>query len=171
MEIRFPRNIRLGFRPVYGLTLRQLLYLAAFATVGGLVILLGPLQGTGLIVRLILGLALVAIGLALAFWRIRGLSLDEWFPIGLRYLSRPRRRVWRKRDIQRPSFKPQSSPSNPHPALVTAVAVSTTRDRGAEAAWVMIEAALLLALLAFTVYLQRGGLAEVQMLLASRIGH
>src|SRR5512140_170952 len=101
MEIRFPRKITLGFKPVYGMTIRQLLYVAVTATIGGLIILVGPLQGTGLIVRLVIGLGIVAAGLVLAFLRPSGMGLDQWLPIAAQYIVRPRKRVWRKRDMMR----------------------------------------------------------------------
>ncbi len=185
MEIRFPRKIRLGFRPVYGLTLRQLLYVAAFGTLGGLIILVGPLQGLGLIVRLVIGLAFVCIGLVLAFLPIGGMRLDDWFPIVLRYLLRPRRRVWRKRDVIRsPSRSPGAQPaaplhtpgwSVPQPNLAS-VPVQTpapirAEKRVARGVIVMIEAAAVVALIALTFYLQQSGLAEVRVWLVARLWH
>ncbi len=182
MEIRFPRKITLGFKPVYGMTIRQLLYVAVAATIGGLIILVGPLQGTGLIVRLVIGLGIVAVGLVLAFLRPNGMGLDQWLPIAAQYIFRPRKRVWRKRDMMRwflnraPGPTPQPQTAKPQaeakPAGVRLEAkISTEASRQETAAIVLIEAGIVVALIALTVYLQRGGLSEVKMVLLTQLGH
>ncbi len=169
MEIRFPRNIRLGFRPVYGLTLRQLLYLAVFCTVGGLVVLVGPLQGEGLWVRIIVGMVIICIGLTLAFLRVGGLALDDWIPIALRYFARPRRRVWRKRDVRRPVVMPHRESRNQPMAPTQPLAVPVAEIHISTAAIVLIDAAILVALIAMTVYMQQQGLSDVHTFLAQRL--
>lgn len=183
MQIRFPRKIRLGFRPVYGLTIRQLIYLAAFGTAGGLVILAGSFQGTSLILRAVIGLVLIVAGLTLTFLRVGGLALDEWIPIGVRYLFRPRRRVWRKRDVQRPNVStPKPTPPTPTPPagpkrkprtrtrakpIAQVAPVETVRRSPAStAAIVVTDAFILIALGVLTVYLHEKGLYEVQIALA-----
>lgn len=178
MQIRFPRKIRLGFRPVYGLTIRQMIYLAAFGTAGGLVILAGSFQSTSLIVRAVVGLVLIVVGLTLTFLRIGGLALDEWLPIGVRYLFRPRRRVWRKRDVQCPNVatpKPMPAPRvDPSPRARTQAKPeahvppfeSVRRSPASTAAIVLTDAFILIALAAVTIYLRERGLYEVQIALA-----
>lgn len=177
MQIRFPRKIRLGFRPVYGLTVRQLLYVAGFGTVGGLLILAGPLHGTDMLVRAGVGLTMVVIGLTLAFMRVRGLALDEWLPIGLRYLARPRKRVWRKRDVARPNSQEQATPATPRVrptprprtrpvALPREPVVPVVKPHSAAATIVVVDLFLLIAFAVMTVLMQRGGLHDVQLALA-----
>lgn len=181
MQIHFPRKIRLGFRPVYGLTVRQLLYVAAFGTVGGLVILAGSFQGASLIVRAAVGLVLIVVGLTLAFLRISGLALDEWLPIALRYLLRPRRRVWRKRQVARPvvtnqsqSPSPQSTPrpwrqSSVRPLMPAANTVAARAMPSRATVIVFIDLFILLVLAALTIYLRERGLYEVQLTLAQHL--
>ncbi len=178
MQIRFPRKIRLGFRPVYGLTIRQLVYLAAFGTAGGLVILAGSVQGVSLIVRALLGLVLIVAGLTLTFLRVGGLALDDWIPIGVRFLFRPRRRVWRKRDVERPNLpttKPTPAPrakSEPHAhkeakPIRNELPIEKVRHAPATtAAIVLTDAFILIALAALTIYLRERGLYEVQLAFA-----
>lgn len=180
MQIRFPRKIRLGFRPVYGLTIRQLIYLAAFGLAGGLVILAGSVQGVSLIVRALVGLGLIIAGLTLTFLRLGGLALDEWIPIAVRYLLHPRFRVWRKRNAERPSVsspKPPAAPARPAPPAAkprpqrksAQEPLPTEPNRRAPAfaaAIVLTDAFLLLALAALTIYLREGGLYEVQLAFA-----
>ena len=177
MQIRFPRKIRLGFRPVYGLTIRQLIYLAVFGIAGGLMILAGPIQGTSILVRAIIGVVIMIAGLALAFLRIAGLSIDEWLPIGVRYLIRPRKRVWRKRDVERPVTKSSNASPAPVPSITNAPRVdfepnaevepilNSRRRAGIATAIVVVDAFVLVALGVMTLYLRERGLSEVQMTL------
>lgn len=177
MQIRFPRKIRLGYRPVYGLTIRQLIYLAVFGIAGGLTILAGPFQGASILVRALIGVVIMIAGLSLAFLRIGGLSLDEWLPIGVRYVMRPRKRVWRKRDVQQPTTRTSSQvllvpepASSEMPANVNAIDVPTVAQNQKrvviKTAIVAIDAFILFVLGAATLYLRHGGLAQVQITLA-----
>mgnify|MGYP000675111362 CR=1 FL=1 len=177
MQIRFPRKIRLGFRPVYGLTIRQLIYLAVFGIAGGLMILAGPVQGTSILVRAIIGVVIMVAGLALAFLRIGGISIDEWLPIGARFLLRPRIRVWRKRDVPRPVTQapkvqvvaepePTTSRTNFKPNPDVEPIAQQERRAVLTTALVVIDAFVLLVLGAMTVYLRQGGFAQVQVTLA-----
>ncbi len=136
----------------------------------------------GLIVRLVIGLAIVAIGLVLAVLRPNGMGLDQWLPIAAHYIVHPRKRVWRKRDMMRwllnrapePTPKPQTAKpqAEARPAAVRMEAKASTVARRQEtAAIVLIEAGIVVALIALTVYLQRGGLSEVQMVLLTQLGH
>lgn len=178
MQIRFPRQIRLGFRPVYGLTIRQLIYLAAFGIAGGLVILAGSFQGASLLVRALVGLVLIVAGLTLTFLRVGGLALDEWIPIGGRYLFRPRRRVWRKRDVHQPivpapkptpSPRPTAAPRSHRESLPSFSETSVVPTRPSPrptAVIVFLDAFILVALAGVTIYLRERGLYEVQLALA-----
>lgn len=179
MQIRFPRKIRLGFRPVYGLTIRQLIYLAVFGIAGGLMILAGPIQGASILVRAIIGVAIMLVGLALAFLRIKGLSLDEWLPIATRYVMRPRKRVWRKRDAARPIVRaPQPQPARkqeprvsepfvPSEVASNPVAIAPSNARVAVmTTLVAVDAFILIALGATTFYLREGAFVQVQNMLS-----
>ena len=53
MQIQFPRRVQLGFRPWYGLTLRQLAYLVIAGIVAGSIVLFGPVEGNGLLIRVL----------------------------------------------------------------------------------------------------------------------
>lgn len=179
MQIRFPRKLRLGFRPLYGLTIRQLIYLGAFTVCGGIVILAGPVHGTSILVRAVIGIGLVCAGLALAFFRIGGLALDTWLPIVVRYFTRPRRRVWRKRTAARPVVTTPPLPKKSHtprerelpqgmptPNAVPFVPAADVRTAPvAKSALVLIDAFVLGALGLFTLYLQRGGWAQIENLI------
>ncbi len=177
MQIRFPRKIRLGFRPVYGLTIRQLVYLALFGIAGGLMILAGPFQGASILVRALIGVGIMVAGLALAFLRVAGLSVDEWLPIAIRYFVRPRKRVWRKREAARPIVKApsQSQPkaeqrqdkprlkfkANPEVLPFT----EKNRRQALTTAIVAIDVFMLLVLGGATFYLRERGLSEVRITL------
>lgn len=176
MQIRFPRKLRLGFRPLYGLTIRQLIYLGAFTVFGGIVILAGPIHGTSILVRAVIGIALVCAGLGLAFLRIGGLTLDTWLPIVVRYFTRPRRRVWRKRTAARavvttpPSPKIQPAPREsasgigiPTPNPVSFAEASHAASAPlSKSALVLLDAFVLGSLGLLTLYLQRGGWAQIE---------
>ena len=178
MQIRFPRKIRLGFRPVYGLTIRQLIYLAVFGIAGGLMILVGPVQGASILVRAVIGVVIMLVGLSLAFLRIAGLSIDEWIPIGARFLLRPRKRVWRKRDVTRPIVQAQvKSAEKPNPKISESEFAPSAADASSAVGAaqihqrlvvtiVAIDALMLFALGATTWYLRGGGFAQVQIALA-----
>lgn len=95
MQIRFPRRLQLGFRPWYGLTLRQLIYVVIAGVLGGAAILL--IQ-TEFLVRVLIGLVFILIGITLAFFRKDGLTVEQWLVAWLKYTTRPRRRVWSRGD-------------------------------------------------------------------------
>ena len=78
MQIQFPRRIQMGLRPWYGLTLRQLAYLVVAGITAGAVVLFGPVEGNGLLVRVLIGLGIISIGVALAFFRKDGLTAEQW---------------------------------------------------------------------------------------------
>lgn len=176
MQIRFPRKLRLGFRPLYGLTIRQLIYLGAFTVCGGIVILAGPIHGTSILVRAVIGIALVCAGLGLAFLRIGGLTLDTWLPIVVRYFTHPRRRVWRKRAAARPVVAAPPSPKTPPtlreresargmptPTPVSFAEVSRAASAPlSKSALVLIDAFVLGSLGLLTLYLQQGGWAQIE---------
>jgi len=184
MQIQFPRRIRLGLRPWYGLTLRQLAYLVIAGITAGAIVLFGPVEGSGLLVRVLIGLGVISIGVALAFFRKDGLTAEQWVATQIKFWSRPQKRVWTRGDAEQTSPRdqvaeiaidpPETMQSNASPASYgveqdghgfshvrllhpTAQAITTT-----PAVIVLIDMAMLFSLFAFVIYLLRGGLGEIQ---------
>ncbi len=172
--IRFPRRLNLGFRPWYGLTLRQLGYLLFAAMLAGLVILSGPTRGVEFITRIVIGLLLIGLGVALAFFRLNGMTLERWIVARVRFLFRPQRRVWTRGGGRRIDAnaelrydEPSVSPSEPQPAAPTPrvsvpVAAPLVASISKQAIMVFADLAMILALFALTLYLRDGGWAELQ---------
>src|SRR5512140_254035 len=98
MQIQFPRRIQLGLRPWYGLTLRQLAYLVIAGITAGAIVLFGPVEGSSLLVRVLIGLGVISIGVALAFFRKDGLTAEQWIATQIKFRSRPQKRVWTRGD-------------------------------------------------------------------------
>jgi PrgI family protein len=171
--IRFPRRLRLGFRPWYGLTLRQLFYLLIAAVIAGGIVLTGSGEGLDLILRVAIGLFLILLGAALAFYRPGGLSLERWLFANIQFWRNPQLRVWTRgggRSIHAPDATLEEQPRAPRtpapkaPAAVPRPArgeVALSKDRE-QAFVVILDLFMLLSLLAFTVYLQKSGLADIQ---------
>ena len=184
MQIQFPRRVQLGFRPWYGLTLRQLAYLVVAGITAGAVVLFGPVEGNGLLVRVLIGLGIISIGVAIAFFRKDGLTAEQWIATQIKFWSRPQKRVWTRGAsatsrgqvaeiaIDPPeTMQPNANASGAtygieqdvqgiaHVRLLhpTAQAISTT-----PAVVVLIDMAMLFSLFAFVIYLLRGGLGEIQ---------
>ena len=186
MQIQFPRRIQMGLRPWYGLTLRQLAYLVIAGITAGAVVLFGPVEGNGLLVRVLIGLGIISIGVAIAFFRKDGLTAEQWIATQIKFWSRPQKRVWTRSDSRSASPRDQvaeiaiDQPSADQPNVdangatygveqdvlgfshvrllhPTAPAVST-----APAVVVLIDMAMLFSLFAFVVYLLRGGLGEIR---------
>ncbi len=184
MQIQFPRRIQLGLRPWYGLTLRQLAYLAIAGVAAGAIVLFGPVEGNGLLVRVLIGLGIISIGVAFAFFRKDGLTVEQWIMAQLKFWSRPQKRVWTRSDAGSPRDQvaeiaidpPNADQPNVNSSSAsfgierddqgfsrvrllrpTAQAISAT-----PAVVVLIDMAMLLSLFAFVVYLLRGGLGEIQ---------
>jgi hypothetical protein len=185
MQIQFPRRIQMGLRPWYGLTLRQLAYLVVAGITAGAVVLFGPVEGNGLLVRVLIGLGIISIGVALAFFRKDGLTAEQWIATQIKFWSRPQKRVWTRGDdstsprdqvaeiaIDPPeTMQPNANAGGAtygieqdvqgisHVRLLhpTAQAVSAT-----PAVVVLIDMAMLFSLFAFVIYLLRGGLGEIQ---------
>jgi len=181
MQIQFPRRVQLGFRPWYGLTLRQLAYLVVAGITAGAIVLFGPVEGSGLLMRVLVGLGIISVGVALAFFRKDGLTAEQWVATQIKFWTRPQKRVWTRSDAERASTRDQvaeiaidqppsqtsgatyvaenDSAGFSHVRLLrpTAQPVSTT-----PAVVVLIDMAMLLSLFAFVVYLVRGGFNEIQ---------
>jgi len=185
MQIQFPRRVQLGLRPWYGLTLRQLTYLVIAGITAGAIVLFGPVEGNGLLVRVLIGLGVISIGVAIAFFRKDGLTAEQWIATQIKFWSRPQKRVWTRGDdsasprdqvaeiaIDPPeTIQPNGNASNAtygveqdvqgysHVRLLhpTAQAVAAT-----PAVVVLIDMAMLFSLFAFVIYLLRGGLGEIQ---------
>ena len=185
MQIQFPRRIQMGFRPWYGLTLRQLAYLVVTGITAGAIVLFGPGHGNDLLVRVLVGLGIISVGVAIAFFRKDGLSAEQWLVTQLKFWTHPQKRVWTRNDAEGTATRDQiaeiaidepnsnEAPANPktagygieqdaqglsHVRLLrpTPTAVSAT-----PAVVVLIDMAMLLALFSFVGYLGRGGLGEI----------
>ena len=172
--IRFPRRLQLGFRPWYGLTLRQLGYLLFAAMLAGLMILSGPTRGVEFIAHIAVGLLIIGTGVALAFFRLNGMTLERWVVARVRFFFRPQRRVWTRgegrridanADLQYDEPKPQPAPQSAaapkaKSARKTAVPLVTSIPR--EAVIVFADLAMIVALFALTLYLKDGGWIELK---------
>ncbi len=186
MQIQFPRRIQMGFRPWYGLTLRQLAYLVVAGITAGAIVLFGPGHGNDLLVRVLIGLGIISVGVAIAFFRKDGLSAEQWLVTQIKFWTHPQKRVWTRNDAEGTSTRdqvaeiaidaPDSNGTHANPQTAgygieqdaqgishvrllrpTPIAVSAT-----PAVVVLIDMAMLLALFSFVVYLGRGGLGEIQ---------
>ena len=194
MQIQFPRRIQLGFRPWYGLTLRQLAYLALAGVFAGAIVLFGPVQGDGLLVRVLIGLGIIAIGVGLAFFRKDGLTAEKWIATQFKFWTRPQKRVWTRSDSQSATTRDQvaemaiDSPDDragepgrdradelkgePEAILrsITLLQPTAPRMAASPAVVVLIDMAMMLAFFAFAVYLFRGGLGEIEGWIVSQVG-
>ena len=95
MSVQFPRPIETGPR-IYGLGMRQLVYLGVTLGFGGLFAMGVFTPGLPFPARAVVALLSITLGVALAFWKYRGKFLDEILLYALRHFLRPRARVWRK---------------------------------------------------------------------------
>jgi PrgI family protein len=169
--IRFPRRLRLGFRPWYGLTLRQLFYLLIAASIAGGVVLTGSGEGADLIVRIVIGLFVILVGVALAFFRLSGLSVEQWLMAKVQFFLHPQRRVWTRGggrslhppeggldEAPRPPARGVPAPASRRPAPAS-IALSNAIE---EVFVVLIDMFVLFSLFGLTVYLQKSGLVDIQ---------
>lgn len=177
--IRFPRRLQLGFRPWYGLTLRQLGYLLFAAMFAGLLVLTGPIKGVEFIIRIVAGLVIIGTGVALAFFRFNGLTLERWIVARIRFLFKPQRRVWNRgegrridvnADLQYENEPPPVPTPTPQPQSDVATASkprSVPRplviELPREAVIVFADLAMVLAFLVLTMWLKQEGWAELQL--------
>ncbi len=181
MQIQFPRRIRLGFRPWYGLTLRQLGYLVVAGVAAGAIVLFGPVEGSGLLIRVLVGLIVISMGVALAFFRKDGLTAEQWLATEVKFWMRPQKRVWTRSDAEGSSARDQVAEIAIDRPISDALASQDARDDDAAVASplrllrptvpsdsapaavvVLVDMAMLLSLFALVVYLLRGGLGEIQ---------
>jgi hypothetical protein len=179
MQIQFPRRVQLGFRPWYGLTLRQLAYLVIAGITAGAIVLFGPVEGSGLLVRVLIGLGIISVGVALAFFRKDGLTAEQWVATQIKFWTRPQKRVWTRSDSASPRDQvaeiaidqPEGNASDASYGVendaqgLSHVRLLHPTLRASEttpAVVVLIDMAMLLSLFAFVVYLLRGGLGEIQ---------
>jgi hypothetical protein len=187
MQIQFPRRVQLGFRPWYGLTLRQLAYLVIAGIVAGAIVLFGPVEGSGLLVRVLVGLGIISVGVALAFFRKDGLTAEQWVATQIKFWTRPQKRVWTRSDstsardqvAELAIDQPGVDASNANFGVESdAQGLSRVRllhptlraSETTPAVVVLIDMAMLLSLFAFVVYLMRGGLGEIQGWLFLQVG-
>ena len=101
---RFPHEIptHLGVedKAFFGLALRPALYLlSGIAASYGLWTSETDLPAA---IRLGLAVACLAVGVTVAFVQPLGRGLDEWAIVALRYLTTPRRSVWRREIVHDP---------------------------------------------------------------------
>lgn len=180
--IHFPRRLQLGFRPWYGLTLRQLGYLLFAAMLAGLLVLTGPTKGIEFIIRIAAGLVLIGTGVALAFFRFNGLTLERWVVARIRFTFKPHRIVWNRgegrridvnADLQYDDEPPAPAPTPPPPPVVADVPVPTPKPRTVprplvielprEAVIVFADLAMVLAFLVLTMWLKQEGWSQLQL--------
>lgn len=185
--IRFPRRLNLGFRPWYGLTLRQLGYLLFAAMLAGLLVLTGPTRGIEFIIRIVAGLGLIGSGVALAFFRFNGLTLERWIVARIRFTFKPHRIVWNRGEGRRIDvnadlrYDDQSQPPAPAPppapseSVVADIPIPAPKpmprtvprplviELPREAVIVFADLAMVLAFLVLTVWLKQEGWAQLQL--------
>lgn len=186
MQIQFPRRIQMGFRPWYGLTLRQLAYLVIAGITAGAIVLFGPGHGNDLLVRVLIGLGIIAVGVAIAFFRKDGLSAEQWLVTQIKFWTHPQKRVWTRGDSESATTRDQVADiAIDEPTVAESRTNASSASYGIEqdaqglshvrllrptpqsiaatpAVVVLIDMAMLLSLFAFVVYLGRGGLGEIQ---------
>ncbi len=170
--IRFPRRLRLGFKPWYGLTLRQLFYLLIAAVIAGGIVLTGSGEGADLVVRLLIGLPVILVGAVLAFYRIGGLSVEQWLIAKIQFWLHPQYRVWTRgggRSILPPDQGLEEIPQSPRipngqaAPLGVAQPDAALATQNAQAFVVILDLFVLFSLFTLTVYLDRRGLSDIQM--------
>ncbi len=176
MQIQFPRRIQLGFRPWYGLTVRQLVDLAIAGIAAGAIVLFGPGSGNDLLIRVVIGLGIISVGVALAFFRKDGLTVEQWLVARIKYMLRPQKRVWTRggesRHDQLAEMLIDESPSKATaPAIEDDSEAEISRVRllhptaqaaDASPTVILIDMAMLLSLFSLVVYLMHGGFGEIQ---------
>jgi len=180
MQIQFPRRIRLGFRPWYGLTLRQLGYLVVAGIMAGAIVLFGPVEGSGLLIRVLIGLIIISIGVALAFFRKDGLTAEQWLATQFKFWMRPQKRVWTRghddaspRDqiaeiaIDQPMegsdptrFGVESDTTGLRTVRLLRPTLRSATDT--PTVIILIDMVMVFALFSLAVYLLHGGLREIQ---------
>lgn len=182
--IRFPRRLQLGFRPWYGLTLRQMGYLLFAAMFAGLVVLTGPTKGVEFMTRIAAGLVVIGAGVALAFFRFNGLTLERWIVARIRFLFKPQRRVWNRGEGRRIDVNADldygNAPPAPAPSLPV-IAAPAPKPKAApkplvielprEAVIIFADLTMVLAFLVLTVWLRQEGWAELHMWYLSVSNH
>lgn len=94
MKITIPRPLQTDTR-IYGLGIRQFIYLGAGLAIAFFVAVLIPAGG---LVRLLVGGSIFFIALALAFMKVRGHYVDGHISNFVTYFLSPRTRVWHKED-------------------------------------------------------------------------
>jgi hypothetical protein len=180
MHVQFPRRIQLGFRPWYGLTLRQLGYLVVASVVAGVVVLFGPVEGNGFLIRVLIALAIISVGVALAFFRKDGLTAEQWVITQIKFQLQPHKRVWTRggdasaKDQIAEVFideEPGESAilgatSEGELADLHLLRPSAQATSLSSAVVVFVDMAMLFSLFSLVVYLSRGGLGEIQAWLA-----
>ncbi len=176
--IRFPRRLNLGFRPWYGLTMRQLAYLLFAAMLAGLLILTGPTKGAEFIARIVAGLLVIGTGVALAFFRFNGMTLERWIIARIQFLFKPQRLFWSRGEGRRVDANAElrygEEPAVPTPASEP-VATSAPAPRSApvprplvivlprEAIVIFADLAMVLAFFTLTIWLKHDGCSQLQL--------
>jgi hypothetical protein len=154
MPYSVPTPRRFDFETkLFGLRLKQWLYLSIGVAVAGLVGLGVLIPGLGLGVRIALALLVMAPPAAMAYVRYRGLPLDRALVTWIRYRRDPRRRVWKKGFGEYLVEEGIARPEAPPVAL----------DREAVLATVMVLLNLMVVgiLIAATWYMWHGGFRDL----------
>ena len=114
------------------------------------------------------------LGVALAFFRLNGMTLERWIVARVRFLFRPQRRVWtrgggRRIDANAELRYDEATPSTPAPQPAASaprvsipVAAPLVASISNQAVIIFADLAMILALFALTFYLRDGGWAELQ---------
>jgi hypothetical protein len=159
MTIEYPRPLNLGPR-IYGLGVRQLVYLSVGACLGGLFALGVFTPGVPFLARGLAGLLLMSVGVCLAFLRISGLYLDRLLAVGLRFLFQPRQLVWRKAGEQAVAVIGESLTIEPDAPPVS-LALQRAESVPVGVVVFALNAVVVVILLASTWYMANGGLLDL----------
>jgi hypothetical protein len=130
--------------------------------------------------RVLIGLIVISVGVALAFFRKDGLTAEQWLATEVKFWTRPQKRVWTRSDehsaardqvaeiaIDQPLSDPVARKDALDDDAVGTLPLRLLRPTvpGASASAavvVLIDMAMVLVLFALVVYLARGGLNEIQ---------
>ena len=168
MTIQYPRPIDTGAR-IYGLGMRQIVYLAVGVFAGGLTAFGVFTPGLSLVARLLIGAVFASIGFSLAFMKVKGLYLDTVIIHGAKHLFSPRRSVWRKEGEEIELTDEGLEFEEPEPALnfvedapVVSMGLRSEESVAVSTVAIIILNVMVLSILAgAAVYMYNGGLEEL----------
>lgn len=160
MKITIPRPLEVNTR-IYGLGIRQFIYLGAGLALAFFVALLIPATG---IVRLLVGGAIFLAALALAFMKVRGHYLDGHISNFLKYILSPRTRVWHKEDDQIQFVYDDVQFNDPKPTKAKTISFELRKEESIPASLAIAAVNLIIILiLGGTIYyMYFGGFRDIQ---------